>query len=55
MTEEPKDEKQTTRETMDKIYAMSPEELSQFLGDNFRRMCSRPLPNGMLKPGENNG
>lgn len=37
------DEK-TTREIMDKIYAMTPEEVNQFLADNFRRMCSRPLP-----------
>lgn len=32
----------TTREIMDKIYEMTPEEVSRFLADNFRRMCSKP-------------
>ncbi len=34
---------QTTREIMDKLYAMAPEEVNQFLADNFRRMCSKPV------------
>lgn len=38
------DEKKT-REIMDKIYAMAPEEVNRFLADNFRRMCCKPLPN----------
>lgn len=37
------DEKKT-REIMDKIYAMTPEEVNRLLADNFRRMCSKPLP-----------
>lgn len=35
---------QTPREIMDKLYAMTPEEVNRFLGEHFRRMCSKPLP-----------
>ncbi len=37
------DEK-TTREVMDKIYAMTPEEVNKLLAENFRLKCSQPLP-----------
>lgn len=33
-----------TRDTMDKIYAMTPDEVNQFLGDHFRRLCSKKIP-----------
>lgn len=46
MTDEENDKPQTTREIMDKIYSMTPEEVNLFLAENFRRMCSKPLPNG---------
>ncbi|MET3225707.1 hypothetical protein ABIE85_001466 [Bradyrhizobium diazoefficiens] len=35
---------QTPREVMDKIYAMTPSEFSQFMAGHFQRMCSKPLP-----------
>lgn len=44
MSDEP--EQQKTREIMDKIYAMTPEEFNRFLGENFKRMCSKPFPKG---------
>jgi hypothetical protein len=33
-----------TREIMDKLYAMTPAEVNQFLGEHFMRLISRPLP-----------
>jgi len=35
---------QTTREIMDKLYAMTPEEVNRFLGEHFQRIISKPLP-----------
>lgn len=37
-------DKQTPREIMDKLNAMTPEEVNHFLGEHFRRLCSKPLP-----------
>lgn len=34
----------TTREIMDKVYAMTPEEFNRMMHENFRRMCNKPLP-----------
>jgi hypothetical protein len=42
MTDETKP--QTTREIMDKLYAMTPEEVNRFLGEHFQRIISKPLP-----------
>lgn len=47
MSEKQKDQPgQTPREIMDKIYAMTPAEFSKFMADNFKRICSKPLPDG---------
>ncbi|WP_179879859.1 hypothetical protein [Bradyrhizobium ottawaense] len=49
MTDKPKDQpQQTPREIMDKLYAMTPAEFSNFMADHFQRLCSKPLPNGEL-------
>jgi len=45
-------EKQNTREIMDKIYEMTPEEVTRFLGEHFRRLCSKPLPDVQTTPSE---
>ena len=33
----------TTREIMDKVYAMTPEERNRMIHVNFWRLCSKPL------------
>ena len=43
---------QTTREIMDKLYAMTPEEVNRFLGEHFRRLCRKPLPDAVSSPTE---
>jgi len=42
-------EKDKTREIMDKIYAMTPEETNRLLRDHFRRLCSRKIPENETK------
>jgi hypothetical protein len=38
------EKKQTTREIMDKIYAMTPEEFNRYLAWHFDQLCNRPIP-----------
>lgn len=42
-TDDKKDKPQTTREIMDKLYAMTPAEVDRFLGEHFQRLCSLPM------------
>lgn len=42
--DEPKDDKQTPREIVAKLAAMTPEEFNRFMHEHFQRLCARPLP-----------
>lgn len=35
---------ETSREIIDKLYAMTHAEFNQFMAGHFHRLCSKPLP-----------
>jgi hypothetical protein len=43
---ETEEEKRNTREIMDKIYAMTPEEFNRFMHEHFERLWRKSIPNG---------
>ena len=49
------DDKQTPREILDKLHAMTPEEFSRFMAEHFQRLCARPLPSPPVSTGNRIG